>query len=114
MTGAWGTLGVDHHQLDNLATALAATDRALSLDPDDASALEGRARVMISMGRLDEAEKATDRRLELDADPWVRAGQAYIWMWTDRAMQALDLTNELVSLQPRSLEFRMERARCYQ
>jgi protein O-mannosyl-transferase len=77
MKEAWLNLAIASRELDDLADALQAGERALALDPDYARALAVRGSVLTRMGGYAAAceafEAAAARGFDIDADPVLQA-----------------------------------------
>lgn len=65
---AWTNIGALQEREGNIEEALSAYDSALALDPDDVSALQYAARVLIKTGRPDRARPLLERAMTLAPD----------------------------------------------
>lgn len=90
---AWYTLGVTLRQLDRLEDALAATDRAITLEDGHRDAWWSRASVLCRLGRLTDAVDAVARCLALDPS----AGEA---LRADDDLEAIRTHPRLLALLP--------------
>jgi len=111
--GRLALLGRFHHWLEHDSCALHATEQALAVDDDDATALESRAAVLADRGANEAAMKAIDRRLEQDeSNAWARSVKAYILMRQKDYWSARRLIEDVLAVDPKPLWSREILALC--
>ncbi len=110
----WALLGRYYRILNLEACALSATQKGLSYDDNDPTTLDERAAILANVGQFSEAERLIDKRRDLEPSLWADGVKASILVHTQRAREALDLTNNLIAVSRQEISYRRLRALCYQ
>ena len=113
MVAAWSSICFDRIQLNQLDVALAACDKALSLDPKHAPTFSIRAEYWEKKGKLNKAEKDYSRAIEFDPKNWfalMNRGNFYADLGRDASARrdierAYRIAPDWASKNPRSQRF---------
>lgn len=105
---------VAERELGNLEQALELFDKAISINPVDPAAYYEKARLLLAMGRNDEALVAAKKSLEYDADnKWYRVLYANISKSNEAYTEYVNTYESLVNDYPTDLNFLNELAFAY-
>ena len=108
------TRAVSQRELGNLETALDLYGQALQLNPDDPAALYESARILMALGRNDEAIVDAKKAVSLDeGNRWYKVLYANLSKATGKYDEYVRLYAELVEKYPNDLNFLNELAFAY-
>ena len=109
----WVELAGRHRNLENESNALQAVTKALSLDEQNATALEAQVGIFANIGRFDDALAIIQKRGELAPNEWMNGVKSYVLMHLGDYSQAIDLLSAYFAATPKDLWSLSVRADCY-
>lgn len=110
----WAYLSRFYRYLRCDSNALESSSEALVYDPENGSALEERALIVVSLDEIEEASEVIEKRLLTAPDDlWTNGVKAYLYVQQDKYSEALELLNRIITPSLNDLWYFDLRALCY-
>ena len=107
----WVNLSRLYRSADLYGSAQDASDRALKINANDATAIEEQAALLSDRGESREARKWIVKRMELERTNWTEVVQVYLTSLEGKFAEAVDQISKVISAEPEdawSLSFRAD------